>query len=200
MMKKIYHKLRQKYYSIGTNTEYKGVNFLKGRGKKIFTVTRGGVQINGMVTIQQNTKIISREGGNVCLNEYVKLMENVQIDALRGRIEIGPATYVGRNGMIVGLEHIVIGHDTDIGPNVCIFDHDHVFKPEGKQRWDQFTTDKIVIGNNVWIGANVTILKGTTIGDNCIIAAGSVVKGNVPKGSLYYNKKEKIIKKIVTGD
>lgn len=42
----------------------------------------------------------------------------------------------------------------------------------------------IKVGNNVWIGLNVTILKGTVIGNNCVIAAGSVVKGEFPDNVL----------------
>ena len=54
----------------------------------------------------------------------------------------------------------------------------------------KFKTAPVVIGNNVWIGANAIILRGTTIGDNSVIAAGSVVKGNVPSNTLLVQKKE----------
>jgi len=42
----------------------------------------------------------------------------------------------------------------------------------------------IKIGNNVWIGLNAIILKGTVIGDNCVVAAGTIVKGNFPENSV----------------
>ncbi|MBC7419484.1 MAG: acyltransferase [Bdellovibrio sp.] len=58
-------------------------------------------------------------------------------------------------------------------------------------------SEKISIGNNVWIGANTTILKGANIGDDCIIAAHSVVlKGDYPKGSVLGGVPAKVVKKI----
>lgn len=54
-----------------------------------------------------------------------------------------------------------------------------------------FKTSPIVIGNNVWIAANSIILRGSNIGDNAVIAAGSIVKGTVPANTLYLQKKSK---------
>lgn len=52
----------------------------------------------------------------------------------------------------------------------------------------QYVEAPIVIDNNVWIGANTVILKGTSIGANAAIAAGSIVRGVMPEDSLFYNK------------
>ena len=50
----------------------------------------------------------------------------------------------------------------------------------------------IIIGKNVWIGANTVILRGTTIGDNAVIAAGSVLKGDVAPNTVFLNKRENL--------
>ena len=50
----------------------------------------------------------------------------------------------------------------------------------------------IIIGRNVWIGANTVILRGTTIGDNAVIAAGSVLKGDVAPNTVFLNKRENL--------
>ncbi|HOP59466.1 MAG TPA: acyltransferase, partial [Bacteroidales bacterium] len=52
---------------------------------------------------------------------------------------------------------------------------------------------KIKIGNNVFIGNNCTILPGTTVGDNCIIGAGSVVRGNFPENSVIVGNPAKVV-------
>lgn len=70
-----------------------------------------------------------------------------------------------------------------------MFDHDHDFRGLEIMNGNKFKEAEIIIGNNVWIGANVTILKGTKIGDNAVIAAGSVLVGEVPENSVAYNKK-----------
>lgn len=55
----------------------------------------------------------------------------------------------------------------------------------------------VSIGNNVWIGANTVILRDSIIGDNAVIAAGSVVKGNIPPNTVYYLKREENFKTYV---
>ena len=75
-----------------------------------------------------------------------------------------------------------------LGPGVQVFDHDHDYRSEDIE--NNFVTKEIKIGNNVWIGANSIILKGSVIGDNCVIAAGTIVKGNIPADSLVYDKRD----------
>ena len=61
-----------------------------------------------------------------------------------------------------------------------------------------YTTAPVTIGNNVWLGAGVIVLKGVTIGDGSVIAAGTVVNRDIPDNSLVYNQRELVIKKRVT--
>ena len=55
-------------------------------------------------------------------------------------------------------------------------------------------TDPVVIGDNVWIGANAVILKGTYIGSNTVIGAGTVVSGSIPPKSLVFDRKETVVR------
>lgn len=103
-----------------------------------------------------------------------------------GILEIGEGTAFNNNCIITCREKIKIGRHVLFGPNVAIFDHDHDFR--GNDFEHEFVTDEIDIGNNVWIGANVTILKGTKIGDNAVIGANAVVFGNIPENAIYINE------------
>lgn len=58
----------------------------------------------------------------------------------------------------------------------------------------------IRIGNNVWIGLNVTILKNSVIGDNCVVAAGSVVKGIFPENSIIQGNPAVVVGKVTLKD
>lgn len=98
-------------------------------------------------------------------------------------IEIGDDT--GMSGTsICAATHISIGSGCLIGANVTITDTDfHAIKPENRRyniRFEDIATKPVRIGNNVFLGAGVIVLKGVTIGDNAVIGAGSVVVGNIP--------------------
>lgn len=88
-------------------------------------------------------------------------------------------------------KNIVIGENVKISKEVMILGHDysinHVFKKMnnyGDEKADYCSTGQISIGANTFIGARVTILPNTQIGKNCIIGAGSVVKGRIPDNSV----------------
>lgn len=71
-----------------------------------------------------------------------------------------------------------------IGPNVCIYDHDHNYKGTG------YLSGEIFIGKNVWIGANAVILRGTRLGDGCVVGADTVVKGIFDEDMLITQNRE----------
>lgn len=88
---------------------------------------------------------------------------------------------------------IIIGDGVLIGHNVVLATLNHDVDPQ--KRSDMFPAP-IRIGNNVWIGAQATVLPGVTIGDGAIIAAGAVVSRDVPANVIVGGVPAKIIKKI----
>jgi acetyltransferase-like isoleucine patch superfamily enzyme len=103
-----------------------------------------------------------------------------------GRLRIGAHVFFNTNCSVSCMGETRIGEYCKIGNNVVIVDHDHNYKDQNSE----FLIGSIVIGNRVWIGANCTILQGAQIGDDCIIAAGSIVRGVVPAGSVYCQKRQ----------
>lgn len=88
-----------------------------------------------------------------------------------------PGQYINASG---GLK---LGNHVLLGPNVVITTTNHAHANHGQ------TTDTrgVVIGNHVWIGANCTIVAGTSIGDNVTIGAGCTIKGTIPSNCLVVN-------------
>ena len=113
-------------------------------------------------------------------------------------IEIGDN--VGISGAtIYARSKIIIGDNTNIGGNVKILDND--FHPvDAKARLlddkDQIGTAPVRIGKNCFIGCNVLILKGSEIGDNCVVGAGAVVSGKFEANCVIAGNPAKIIKRI----
>jgi len=119
--------------------------------------------------------------GNTCVNTEGS-----------GSLKIGNKVFINRNCIISCRDKIIIKDNCIIGPNVCIYDHDHKFGIHGVE--EGYLTDKIIIEENCWIGAGAVILKGAHIKKNSIIGAGTIVKGIYPENSIIYNKKETVIK------
>ena len=103
-------------------------------------------------------------------------------------LKIGNNVSVNYGCMIVSHENITIGNDVQFSPNVMVYDHDHDYSADGGVKSMKYKCAPISIGNNVWIGANSVILRGSSIGDGVVIGAGSVVKGSVPAETIYIQK------------
>ena len=129
---------------------------------------------------------------------------------------IGKGVVIGRNFICAGHQNISIGDGTSIshntimystnasltigrkvmfGPNVVIVTGDHRTDIKGIYMIDVTENMKlpendlpVIIEDDVWIGANVTILKGVTIGEGSIVAAGAVVYKNIPAYTVYINE------------
>ena len=85
------------------------------------------------------------------------------------------------------------------GPGVIILDNDshNISTNPITRRFGKIAEDKVIIGNNVWIGMYSIILKGVQIGNNSIIAAGSIVSKSIPSNQLFGGNPARFIKKLV---
>jgi len=87
-----------------------------------------------------------------------------------------------------------------IAPNVVIMDSDYhaLWPPENRVINPAFERDRdVIIGKNVWIGSSCMILKGVTIGDNSVIAAGSIITKNIPSSVLAGGVPAKVIRNLL---
>jgi acetyltransferase-like isoleucine patch superfamily enzyme len=110
-------------------------------------------------------------------------------------ITIGDRTGINARAYLAGQGGISIGDDVIIGPNVQIFSENHDFSDlEIKIKNQGFSRQAVTIGNNCWLGSNVIILAGVTIGDGCVIAAGSVVTKSMPQNTIIAGVPAKVIK------
>lgn len=106
--------------------------------------------------------------------------------SVQGRLSIGTGMFCNRGVMLAAMREVTIGDDVRLGERVSIIDHNHVIEPldDLAGRFGAYEAAPIVIGNRVLIGANCVILAGARIGDNAVIGAGSVVRGEIPPGVL----------------
>lgn len=129
-----------------------------------------------MVRIHSGSKIKVRDGAEL------RIEDNVRINY---------------NCMVICHEKIVVEKGVEFGPNVLVYDHNHDFRCEGGLKAGQFRCAPVLIRKNSWIGAGTIILRGSRIGRNCIIGAGSVVHGNIPDNTILTQKREDTLTEII---
>ena len=109
-------------------------------------------------------------------------------------VELGDRSGLGINCRLAG--KVIIGNDVMMGPNVSCYPRNHAFDrvdiPMDRQGFS--AESPIVIGNNVWIGANSILLAGVTVGDGAIIGAGAVVTKEVPPYAIVGGNPARVIR------
>ena len=110
-------------------------------------------------------------------------------------IEIGENFYSNVNCVILDGAKVRFGDNVFIAPNCGFYTAGHPFDVEQRNSGLEYAKP-ITVGNNVWIGGNVCVLPGVTIGDNCVIGAGSVVNKDIPTGSLAVGNPCRVIRQI----
>lgn len=108
-------------------------------------------------------------------------------------ISLGERTYINMNCSFIDDGKIKIGKAVMFGPGVAIATVGHPIKPDMRK---YMYTDAVNIEDNCWIGANVTICPGVTIGQNTVIGAGSVVTKSIPANVIAAGNPCKVIRKI----
>ena len=119
-------------------------------------------------------------GDNVICRNF----ENFHVSS--GKVILHDGVFINNSCSFNCMERIEIGSGTMMGEGVRFYDHDHIYTAEKIEKW-QWTTAPIRVGRDCWIGSNVTILKGVTIGDNTIIGAGCLIRNDIPANSVVYN-------------
>lgn len=110
-------------------------------------------------------------------------------------IHVGEKVYFNFNCVVLDVCKVTIGENTLIGPNVQIYTATHPMDAKPRAEGLEFGTP-ISIGADVWIGGGAIICPGVTIGDRCVIGAGSVVTRDIPSDTFAAGSPCKVVKKL----
>lgn len=112
-----------------------------------------------------------------------------------GKLTIGRRIFINHYAVIDCHYEMTLGNDVLIGPHAYIGDFDHDFSTSDASNIGGPTCYASVhIGNHVWIGANAVVLKGVTIGDGAVVAAGAVVTDDVPARAIVGGVPARVLK------
>ena len=156
-----------------------------------------GANLQGYVWMQEieiprNYQDIELEAG-CALDRGVVLLCSGEISP-QPKIYISAGTYINRGTFLDATKSIRVGKNCAIGPGCYITDHDHGLDPALPPLKQPMVSQPTQISDRAWIGANATILKGVTIGEQAVIGAGSVVTKDVPSGAIAVGVPAKVIK------
>ena len=151
----------------------------RGRGSKIYRSVRMDTPPYRRFSLGQKSVIESYS----CINNAV------------GDVVIGNHTRIGLHNTIIG--PVTIGSHVNLAQGITVTALNHNFEaPERRIDEQGVSTQQVIIGDDIWIGANAVVLPGVTVGNHCVIAAGAVVTKDVPPHSLVAGVPAKIIKQI----
>ena len=114
-------------------------------------------------------------------------------------IHVGKNYFANYNCTIIDVAKVIIGDNCQMAPNVAIYTAGHPVHPDTRNTAYEYGKE-VRIGDNVWIGGNTVICPGVTIGDCCVIGAGSVVTKDIPSWTIAAGNPCRVIRKITDAD
>lgn len=182
--------------------------FLK-TGKKVFV--GGGTTIynsknivfGNNVTIDRQCKIDGFSSEKIVFGNGVSIGPNSTLSSTSHMSKYGKGLKMGNNSSVGAFTEfgaaggIEIGHDVIMGSYISFHSENHNFNDTSKLIREQGVTSVgIKLGNNIWVGAKVTFLDGSVVGNNSVVAAGAVVNGVYPDNVIIGGVPAKILKSI----
>lgn len=146
--------------------------------------------------IGKNVVIDIKDGASVIIRPGAYISEGCYIQAYGGNIFIGDYTYLGPGCKLCARDGIQIGHNSLLGPNVSLYDHNHIFDNIGRIIQEQYSAKSIKVGDNCWLATNVVVTKGSSISNSVTVGANSVVNSNLYcEKSIYVGLPARMVKK-----
>lgn len=114
-------------------------------------------------------------------------------------IHTGKNFFANYNCTIIDVAKVIIGDNCQMAPNVAIYTAGHPVHPDSRNTAWEYGKE-VRIGDNVWIGGNTVICPGVTVGDCCVIGAGSVVTKDIPAWTIAAGNPCRVIREITDAD
>ena len=144
------------------------------------------VVTEGFVFIGRRVELYARPGyGRLVLGRWVHLGDENRLRAHEGTLRVGDKVVLGRDNTVNCYLDVEIGDTTIVADWVYVCDFDHVYEDVTIPIKDQgIVKSPVRIGPDCWVGAKATVLRGSMVGEGCVLAAHTVVRGDVPPYSI----------------
>ena len=168
---------------------------------------RSGAAHIGRGTTIAWRRIKNLAGNSLSVGEELIIHADISFEEHGGEVRIGNRTFVGRSDLVC-YRKLVIGDDVIMSWGITIVDHDsHSIDWEkrcndvhdwnnGQKNWKHIAHAPVVVGDKAWIGFNVSILKGVTIGEGAVIGACSVVTRDIPAYAVAVGNPARLVRRL----
>ncbi len=165
-----------------------------GRGVRV-EVTEGGVLRIGPQAVVGDGVVFQMRGGHVDLGGWSELRRGVVVTAA-GTLVLAEGAVVGAGSTLHCTHEIRIGARTGIAEYATLVDTSHVHTAPGRPAYYDTSPGRILIGEDVFMGAKCTLTRGAVVGDYCLVGAGSVVISEVPARTFVSGVPAKRVKDV----
>jgi len=146
---------------------------------------RGRLKTDGLCFVSPNVTIEIGKGATLHLGRWSWIGHGSKIRVHEGVAFIGAKSVLGQECTISAFQHISIGRECIVADRVMMIDFDHgVVEVERPVREQGIYKRDVRVGHNVWIGYGVAILRGVTVGDNCVLGTSTIVSKDVPDNAV----------------
>lgn len=149
----------------------------------------------GLVFFDRGIDAVIDRSADVSVGRHVCFMRDCTLHVF-GRLDIGNDVFFNRGCTLVCIEAVSIGQGCRFGEMVSFHDDDYdMTRGPSVASWGRVTAP-IVIGDNVWVGAKATILRGVRIGDNSVIGANAVVTRDIPANVMAAGNPARVVREL----
>src|SRR5215208_8273605 len=153
--------------------------------RRFLTPTGQRLKLDGLAFIGPKVVLQIGRKGEIRLGRWSWLGHGTKIRAHEGVVEIGAKTVLGQECTISSFQSVRIGRECILADRVMLIDFDHgVVEVERPIRLQGIYKRDVEVGHNCWIGYGACILRGATVGDNCIVGSSTVVTKDVPSNAV----------------
>lgn len=192
----IFSKLLMNYLRLKAYKLLWSINFQE-IGKGVELDLRGNIKIGKNLRLGRNVSIIVEKGSSLTFGDNVFIGSGSYIKCYGGKLIIGDNVSINAHAFINACGGVIIKSDTRIGAKFVCIASNHIFSDRTILMRKQGISKKgIEVGSNNWLGANVTVLDGIKISDDCVIGAGAVVAKSLIEKGIYLGVPAKLTKEL----
>lgn len=167
----------------------------------------GRLETDGMCFVAPGVKLEIGRGAKLALGRWSWIGHGTKIRVHEGRVSIGARSVLGQECTISAYQRVELGRECIIADRAMMIDFDHgTVEVERPIRLQGIYKRDVRVGHNVWLGYGACVLRGVSIGDNCVVGTSAVVTRNLPANAVAVGVPARVIRmretprKLVWGD